>query len=352
MSRSLVRRTAPLAVLGVLAITAACGGGQDKAKASDEALDCSAAPAASGEPPKIRIAYGPAAEEPVWLMEAKADLSENQGKSYELELTKYDDSEKKLVGYQAGEVDAVVAPTPSMVVGTAKGALDLVTLFTVMEEGSEDGFGTSFYVAGDSGIDEVSDLKGKTIGINDFRSLPDFLARMGLEKAGLTKDDVKFVTMPFPAQLEALNSGLLDAAAMVEPFATLASSQPKPAKLLFNTQDTLGYPYDQLVMGIDRSYAADNLRAVCDFRDDFATTMDWYKANTAEAKKVISEKGFVKIPLDLYLKARDYGRPESGNSNGASLEPMMDDLQSVDLLDKNQRVSVDELFIPNFTAGN
>ncbi|HLV44676.1 MAG TPA: ABC transporter substrate-binding protein [Aggregatilineales bacterium] len=350
--KSQIRRHAmPLVLLSVLVGATACGNDAGSVS-SDEALDCSKAPTAAGDPATIRIAYGKAAEEPLWLMDAMPSLTPHQGKSYELEMRQYDDAEKKLVAYQASEVDAVVAPAPAQIVGTAKGALNLVTLFTVMQEAGEGSFGTTFVVKPDSGIDDVEDLTGKAVGIHDFRSTPDFLIRLALQKAGLQTSDVDFVTIPFPAQLEALNAGVIDAAVVVEPFAAMARNSENPPEVLFTSRDVTGYAYDQLLLSVDRDFAAENLRAVCDFRDDYAETLAWYKQNVEEAKQAIVDAGYVDLPFDLYLQSQDYAQPDGGNFDPSSLELLMDDMISVGLLDEDQRVDVEELYAPGFTAGH
>ncbi|MFF5979468.1 ABC transporter substrate-binding protein [Streptomyces olindensis] len=332
--------------------TAACGGDAVKASSNDKALDCSTAPAAKGKPVTIRIAHGKAAEEPVWLMATMPELTPHQGKSYDIAMRAYDNSETKLVAYQAGEVDAVVAPSPAVIVGTAKGALDLVALFTVMQEAGDKAFGTSFVVKRDSKIKSLADLKGTNIGILDFRSTPDFLARMALRKAGYKTADAKFVTLPFPAQVESLNSGVVDVAAVAEPFATIAKNSANPPRVLFTARDVTGYAYDQLVLSVDRKFAAKNLRAVCDFRDDYAKALDWYRKNTDKAKASVAKAGYVKLPLNVYEQAQDYARPTRGNFDPSSLEPLMDDMSAVGLLEEKDRVDVDQLFVHGFTAGN
>jgi len=349
--RARTRYTALLLTAGLFGGLVACASPATE-PAADGDLDCSTAPEASGDPVNIRIATGAAAEEPVWLMGEKPELTPQQGKSYSLELKSFDDSEKKLVGYQAGDVDAVVVPMPALIVGTARGALDLVPLFTVMQEAGEGAFGTSFVVKGDSDIKSVEDLKGATIGILDFRSTPDFVARMGLKQGGYSPEDATFVTLPFPAQLEALNSGVVDVAAVAEPFATMATSGPDPARIRFSSQDVVGHPYDQLVVSVDREFAQKNLRAVCDLRDDYAGVVEWYQGNKDEAKTIIAEAGYIKYPLDIYLKAKDYARPEAGAFDPSEMAALMDDMESVGLLKKDERVDVDSLYVTGFTAGN
>jgi ABC-type nitrate/sulfonate/bicarbonate transport system substrate-binding protein len=335
----------------VVAPIAACGSGSESGSRS-ESLSCTNAAAdSSGTPARIRVAYGVAAEEPLWLMDAMPELTPNQGKSYELDMRRYDNTETKMVAYQAGEVDAVSVPTVAQIVGTAKGALDLVTLFTEMQDAGEGAFGTTFVVRPDSDIRTLEDLEGRTIGLNDFGSSPDFLARMAMKKAGLDFDDAKYSTIPWPAQVEALNSGVLDVAVTVEPFFAMSQNAESPARTLFTSRDVTGYAFDQLVLSIDRDFAADHLEAVCDFRDDYAKALEWYEANMGEARTALVEAGYVGVPLEIYQQTRDFARPVAGAFDASGLERMMDDMISVGFLDESDRIDPNEIAEPGFTAG-
>lgn len=344
----------PLILITVLLGVAACGssGGGSTSSAKSEALNCAKAPAATGKPVTIRVGYGKAAEEPVWLMAAMPSVAPHEGKSYKLDMRGYDNADKKVVAAQAHEVDAVIIPSPNLIVGTAKKALNLVALFTVMQEAVPGSAQTTFVTKPDSGIKDAKDLKGKSVGLNDSRSTPAFVLRLMLKKAGLDINDVNTVTAPFPAQIEALNSGVVAAAVVVEPFTTLANSAPTPPRVLFTSHDATGYAFDQLIMAVDRNFAEHNLRAVCDFRDDYAASLTYYKAHMDEARTSIHQAGYVgPLPLPVYLKARDYGQPKGGKFDPSTLERLQKDLTSVGLLDKNQQVDVKDLYVPGFTAG-
>ncbi|MBR8640548.1 ABC transporter substrate-binding protein [Streptomyces tuirus] len=343
----------PLVLLSVVFAATACGTGSGSSAADNESLKCSKAPAASGAPVPIRIGYGKAAEEPVWLMSTMPSVAPHAGKSYTLKMRGYDDADKKAVAAQAHEVDAVIIPAPNFIVGTAKKALDLVALFTVTQEAKQGAGQITFVTKPGSGISSVKDLKGKNVGINDSRSAPAFVLRLALQKAGLDIGDVNTVTAPFPAQIESLNSGVIDAAVVVEPFTTLAASSPNPPKVLFTSHDATGYAFDQLIMAVDREFSARNLRAVCDFRDDYAKALAYYKQHRDEARQSILAGKYVgKLPFTVYRKAKDFGQPDGGRFDPSTIERLEKDLVSVGLLKQDQQADVKDLYAPGFTAGH
>src|SRR4029079_16794305 len=61
--------------------------------------------AALAQPATLRLGYGTAAEEPLWLVIAKPDLARNQGKAYTLDATRFTGSDKRGQAFEAGALD-------------------------------------------------------------------------------------------------------------------------------------------------------------------------------------------------------------------------------------------------------
>src|SRR6185369_3223505 len=71
------------------------------------------APAAQGAPVEIRVGHGFAAEENLWLMAARPDLTPNQGKLYRLTLTAFRGNADRLNAFEAGQIDLATSAAPS-----------------------------------------------------------------------------------------------------------------------------------------------------------------------------------------------------------------------------------------------
>jgi len=71
-------------------------------------------------------------------------------------------------------------------------------------------------------IRSPSDLKGQTIAIASRGIVPEVTLDTFLRTGGLTVNDVKIVTLPFPDMVTALANGAVDLANAIEPFATQA----------------------------------------------------------------------------------------------------------------------------------
>src|SRR5207302_11495656 len=78
----------------------------------------------AAEPPLIRLGRGFAAEEQVWLMSARPDLTPNQGKKYRLKQILFQANPQRFQAYLAGELDGGTAPGLAVTSARAK-AVDI-----------------------------------------------------------------------------------------------------------------------------------------------------------------------------------------------------------------------------------
>lgn len=75
-------------------------------------------------------------------------------------------------------------------------------------------------------VKDFKDLKGFKIATSGgLRTIDSIVVRAAVERGGLTLKDVEVVDLPFPEMVTALAKGAVDAALMIEPFATTAVDQ-------------------------------------------------------------------------------------------------------------------------------
>lgn len=103
------------------------------------------------------------------------------------------------------------------------------------------------FVGKGSPIRSAQDLNGKTIAVVSIGSLSYVTTKVWLDKSGGDSKSVKFIGLPFPAMLPALEAGKVDAISSAEPFATSAKAA---ARVL---ADTLGAVSDSF---LETGYAA------------------------------------------------------------------------------------------------
>jgi NitT/TauT family transport system substrate-binding protein len=96
--------------------------------------------------------------------------------------------------------------------------LDIFAEGSVMQPGAQ-----AIYTLPNSPIKSLSDLKGKTIGINAPDNILYLLAASVLAENGVSPSDVHFVSdIPLPNMAAALKSKAVDAAVLPDPFASAA----------------------------------------------------------------------------------------------------------------------------------
>jgi ABC-type nitrate/sulfonate/bicarbonate transport system substrate-binding protein len=287
------------------------------------ALLAAVAPLQAAEPPLIRLGHGPSNEEPVWLMAIRPDLAPNQGKRYRLKLTPFLGVNDRFQAYVAGELDAGTGPAFSVIFARSRG-VDMKIVAGIMQEAKgEQWFSTTFMVKADSPIKSAADLKGATIGILGPKTSPDLHARAFLLKHGLVPDkDVKLVPMPFPAMGPGVRSDKIAVGAFTEPFysAERAKGGLRP---LFTGIEAMGYDHELLDVWFGEKFIAAHPDAVRAYVADYVAATKHYLANREQVKREIHKAGFVRAPLDAYLKLVEYRRDPDARVDVESLKKIV-----------------------------
>jgi ABC-type nitrate/sulfonate/bicarbonate transport system substrate-binding protein len=267
-------------------------------------------PAASAPPVEIRIGHGFAGEENLWLMAAQPDVTPNQGKAYRLAFTAFRGNTDRLNAYEAGQLDGGTIAGPTTLFAAEQGVpLKLVASIVRDRKGSDT---TSYLALEDSGIRSAADVRGKTVGIVDFKSATELWARAAIEAAGLNPDrDVNFVVVPFQGMGEAVRFRRIDVGAFPEPF---RSAEQQRGGVVEAWTSKTGVPFEEelLDLFLHPDFIANHREATRAFLADFVATTRWYLDHQAEARQVLIDKGFVQTPPELYLNLKDYYREPSG----------------------------------------
>jgi ABC-type nitrate/sulfonate/bicarbonate transport system substrate-binding protein len=310
---------------------------------SQPAAQAPAQPAApaSALPVEIRLGHGFAAEENLWLMVAKPDLTPNQGRAYRLTFTAFRGNTDRLNAYEAGQIDGGTIAGPSSLFAVEQGVpMKLVASIVRERQGS---FNTAYLALEESGIRTPADARGKTVGIVDFKSATELWARAALEAAGLNPDrDVNFVVVPFPAMGESLRTRRIDVGVFPEPFVTIERRRGGVTEVW--TAKT-GVPFEEelLDLFLKPEFLTQNREAVRAFLADYVATTRWYLNNMDEARRVLVEapQKFVQTDLELYLATKDYYREPTGRISVDALRQQQD--LHLKLGWQTQRVNLDQL---------
>jgi ABC-type nitrate/sulfonate/bicarbonate transport system substrate-binding protein len=305
--------------------------------------------AVAQEGPLIRFGRGFAAEEQVWLMSARPDLTPNQGKRYQLKQILFQANPERFQAYLAGELDAGTAPGLAVIFARAQG-LDMKIVASIcLEAAGKDWFSTTFMVKDDGPIRSVKDLKGGTVAVVGIKTATDLWARAGLLNAGLAPDkDTKVFPLGFPAMGDAVRTGKVGAGTFVEPFYSAEVAKGGLRKL-FTAVEAVGYDHELLDIWFGDKFLKAHPDAVRAFLADYVAVTKYYLANTAQAKRDLHKAGFVRTPLELYLKNADWKRDPNARVDVASLNKLADlMLGKLQWLEKPVKVEemVDQSYLP------
>jgi ABC-type nitrate/sulfonate/bicarbonate transport system substrate-binding protein len=306
--------------------------------------------AAAQTPPTIRFGRGFAAEEQMWLMSVRKDLTPNQGKAYNLNQILFQANPERFQAFLAGELDGGTAPGLAVIFARAQGVEMKIVASICLEASGKGIFTTQYMVKDDGPIKSVKDLKGGTIALVGIKTATDLWARAGLLNAGLVPDrDTKVVPMGFPVIGDAVRSGKVSAGTFVEPFYS-AEMAKGGLRTLFTAVDSVGYEHELLDIFFGEKFLKAHPQAVRAFLSDYVAVTKYYLANTEQAKTDLHKAGFVRTPLPVYLKTSDWKRTPDGRVNVDSLKKlasfMHDKLQ---WLEKPVNVDsmVDQSYLPN-----
>jgi ABC-type nitrate/sulfonate/bicarbonate transport system substrate-binding protein len=301
-----------------------------------------ASAALAQEPTLIRFGRGFAAEEQVWLMSARPDLAPNQGKKYQLKQILFQANPERFQAYLAGELDAGTAPGLAVIFARAQGVDMKVVANICLEAKGPQWFTTTYMVKDDGPVKTAKDLKGGTIGVVGYKTATDLWARAGLLNAGLVPDqDTKVFSLGFPAMGDSVRTGKVQAGTFVEPFYSAEVAKGGLRKL-FTAVDAVGYDHELLDIWFGEKFLKAHPDVVRAFLADYVAVTKYYLSHTEQAKRDLAKAGFVRTPVEIYVKNADWKRDPNARVNVESLKKlsafMLDKLQWLD-----KPVNVDEM---------
>lgn len=305
--------------------------------------------AVAQDAPLIRFGRGFAAEEQVWLMSARPDLTPNQGKRYQLKQILFQANPERFQAFLSDAIDAGTGPGLSVIFARAQGVPMKIVASICQEAAGPQWFSTTYMVKADGPVKSIKDLKGGVVGVVGIKTATDLWARAGMLGAGLTPDqDAKVFPLGFPAMGEAVRTGKVNAGAFVEPFYSSESAKGGLRKL-FTAVEAVGYDHELLDVWFGEKFLKAHPNAVRAFLADYVAVTKYYLANMEQAKRDIHKAGFVQTPVDIYVKNADWKRVADARVDVESLKKLTEFmLHKVKWLEKPVKVEdmVDLSYLP------
>ena len=192
-----------------------------------------------------------------------------------------------------GELDMACVPAnlAAVLYNKTEGEIEVLAVNTL---------GVLYIVENGESVRSMADLKGKTIVAAGKGSTPEYALRYLLAENGIDPDSD--VTIDWKSEhsecVAALASGQATIALLPQPFVTVAQGKIEGLRMaldLTKEWDALGNG-SSLITGVivaRRAVVEENPAAVNEFLKDYAASVDWVNASTADAAALIGEYGIV-----------------------------------------------------------
>ena len=192
-----------------------------------------------------------------------------------------------------GELDMACVPAnlAAVLYNKTEGEIEVLAVNTL---------GVLYIVENGESVQSIKDLAGKTVVAAGKGSTPEYALRYLLSENGIDPDSD--VTIDWKSEhsecVAALASGQATIALLPQPFVTVAQGKIEGLRMALDLNaewDALDNG-SALITGVivgRRAVVEENPAAVNEFLKDYAASVDWVNANTAEAAALIGEYGIV-----------------------------------------------------------
>ncbi len=191
-----------------------------------------------------------------------------------------------------GEYDIAAVPInlASVLYNKTEGELKIAAINTL---------GVLYMLENGNAINNVSDLKGKTIYATGQGSTPEYVLRYVLSKNNINPDtDVTIEFLADHAELtEKLKNNNVAVGMLPEPNVTTVLSSNSSFRIALNmTEEWNKISDNKLIQGciiVNKKFAEDHPTALKDFLGEYKASVDYANKNVEEASKLIEKAGIV-----------------------------------------------------------
>lgn len=262
------------------------------------------------------------------FMQKKPEVLKNMGKTYEVEWVRFSGSGDAMPALVAGKLDGALATPFPIANALFQSKVPVTIVHQLLSFGFDGHYDDAAVVRADSGINSVSDLKGKVFAVNAIGGTVEQGVRIMARKSGLNPDrDLTIVEGRPPFLPQMVRDNKAQAAVLFQPFYEDAMGKGD-LKVLFRASDIYGGPTDYVFMAFDDKFLKANARAVRDYIQDYLLAANWSLDNRAEAVKIYAEQW--KLPpavADSYLLTKkDYLVRRDGRLDAKAIQPIVDAL--------------------------
>lgn len=294
------------------------------------------------QPATIRYGLTGGGEEPLALLWADKDKYPNQGKFYVLEHKLFAPNDR-MTAVQAGQLDAGSISLTALITAVRVG-IDVRAVASVVETNATDNQG-AFVVLKDGGLTDVKQLKGKRIGFYGPNTISEYWIKSALRRAGLKPNDVSYVSMPPPAQEQALRNRQIDVAWLARQFLAKANATGGLEVLMRPMQATV-QAHPSTLAFFTQKFVKEQPQAYCAWRADYQKALaSWARDRESLYPKLIAA-GYL-TPAAANAGA-DGGRAEGGKIGLKDIDDTIDDMVEADFLPRGRNPKAADMALSGY----
>jgi NitT/TauT family transport system substrate-binding protein len=194
--------------------------------------------------------------------------------------------------------------TPPVILLASEGGLELQMVAGAVNQSRANPAAAVFARQG-SNIKTAGDFRGKKVATPALNAVLHVTFMKWLRNNGVDYKQVNFVEVPFPQLGDAMKSGLIDAALVVEPFMT-AIQRSQAGYLVSRYVADIAESYLEAFYSTTRQYAQANPKALADFRDALREAVAWISKNPDAARKTLVTYLKLPEPVAMSMPMSDY----------------------------------------------
>jgi NitT/TauT family transport system substrate-binding protein len=203
----------------------------------------------------------------------------------------------------SGSVQVGYSSTPSLMSAAVKGLpIQIVApagRTPLTKKGNGENLLEAVMVKKDSPVRTAKDLEGRTLAVNALKNIADVTTSAALEKHGADHTKVKYLEVPLPEMLVALDAGRVDAVFTVSPFKTLAEQSGKYRTVLNPMFETRPGQVNTAYF-VSKRWADRNGAVLGRFLTALRRSMEYSATHDAELRQTLLE--YTKVPKPLVSK--------------------------------------------------
>jgi NitT/TauT family transport system substrate-binding protein len=280
-----------LALIGCALVVAGCGGDEETASSGGGGGD-------SGQPTTLKVGVIPIADVAPLYVGMEQGFFEEKGLTIEPQIA--EGGAAIATSVLSGDYQFGFSNVVSLVTARSKKLpLRIVSQGASGHKTEKEAFDT-LLVPEDSAIQEARDLEGKTVAVNALNNIGPLSINYAVEQAGGDPSKVKYVEVPFPDMIAAIEAKRVDAAWVVEPFASQGLGAG--ARSIFAPFEAVSPDLTVATYFTTEQYIEQNRDVVDRFVSAMEKSLAYAEENPEAARKVVLT--YTKIPEEAAQKMK------------------------------------------------